>query len=126
MKLQQALRRIARLSPKKKAAAASFTVLFALVVVAAYARSPWLLGLLAVVFLAAMAAGALYLDRLLKASRRATKRALTAQSKLAAMRPDPRPGALVEWGARARIPEGRLAQRLTKLRSVDGRDVLVS
>ena len=48
MKFQQALRRIARLSPKKKAAAACFAVLFALVVVAAYARNPWLLGLLVV------------------------------------------------------------------------------
>jgi glycosyltransferase involved in cell wall biosynthesis len=126
MKFLQALRRIARLSPKKKAAAASFAVLFALVVVAAYLRSPWLLGLLVVVFVSALAAGALYIDRLLKASRRAAKRATAAQSKLAAMRPSPRPGALVEWGARSRIPEARLAQRLTKLRSVDGRDVLVS
>ncbi|MGO4803840.1 glycosyltransferase family 2 protein [Arthrobacter sp. 2MCAF15] len=123
MKFQQALRRIARLSPKKKAAAASFAVLFALVVVAAYARSPWLLGLMVVVFVAALAVGALYMDRLLKASRRATKRAKAAHSKLAST---PRPGALVEWGARSRIPEARLAQRLTKLHSVDGRDVLVS
>ena len=66
MKFQQALRRIARLSPKKKAAAAAFAVLFALVVVAAYARNPWLLGLLVVVFVAALAVGALYLDRLLR------------------------------------------------------------
>ena len=123
MKFQQALRRIARLSPKKKAAAAAFAVLFALVVVAAYARNPLLLGLLAVGFVAALAVGALYLDRLLKASRRATKRATAAYSKLAST---PRPGALVEWGARSRIPEARLAQRLTKLHSVDGRDVLVS
>jgi hypothetical protein len=126
MKFLQALRRIARLSPKKKAAAASFAVLFALVVVAAYLRSHWLLGLLVAVFVSALAAGVLYMDRLLKASRRATKRAVAAQSKLAAILPDPRPGALVEWGARSRIPEARLAQRLTKLRSVDGRDVLVS
>ena len=75
MKFQQALRRIARLSPKKKAAAAAFAVLLALVVVAAYARNPWLLGLLVLVFAAALAVGALYVDRLLKASRRATKRA---------------------------------------------------
>ncbi|MDQ0820481.1 hypothetical protein QFZ69_001360 [Arthrobacter sp. V1I7] len=123
MKIQQALRRIARLSLKKKAAAASFAVLFAMVLLAAYARAPWLLGLLALVFVAALGVGALYLDRLLKASRRATKRATEAQAELAST---PRPGALVEWGARSRIPEKRLAQRLTKLRSVDGRDVLVS
>src|SRR5437879_6255255 len=126
MKFQQALRRIARLSPKKKAAAACFGVLFALVVVVAYARNPWLLGLLVLVFAAALAVGVVKVDRLLKTSRRATKRAVAAQSKLAAMPPEPRPGALVEWGARSRIPEARLAQRLTKLRSVDGRDVLVS
>ena len=66
MKLQQALRRIARLSPKKKAAAACFAVLFALVVVAAYARNPWLLGLLVLAFAAALAVGALYVDRLLE------------------------------------------------------------
>lgn len=126
MKFQQALRRLARLSPKKKAAAASFAVLFALVVVAAYARAPWILALLVLAFAAALAVGALYMDRLLKGARRATKRATAAQAKLAATLPDPRPGALVEWGARSRIPEARLAQRLTKLRSVDGRDVLVS
>lgn len=126
MKFQQSLRRIARLSPKKKAAAACFAVLFALVVVAAYARNPWFLGLVVVVFAAALAVGGLYVDRLLKASRRATKRAIAAQATLAAAPPAPRPGALVEWGARSRIPEARLAQRLTKLHSVDGRDVLVS
>lgn len=125
MKFQQALRRIARLSPKKKAAAASFAVLFALVVLAAYAQNPWLLGLLVLVFAAALAVGALYIDRLLKTSRRAAKRAAAALAKPAPA-PDPRPGALVEWGARSRIPEARIAQRLTKLRSVDGRDVLVS
>jgi glycosyltransferase involved in cell wall biosynthesis len=123
MKFQQALRRIVRLSPKKKVAAAAFAVLFALLVVSAYTRNPWFLGLMVLVFAAALAVGVLYLDRLLKASRRATKRATAAHSKLAAT---PRPGALVEWGARSRIPEARLAQRLTKLRSVDGRDVLVS
>lgn len=126
MKLQQALRRIARLSPKKKAAAACFAVLFALVVAAAYARNAWLLGLVVVFFAAALAVGALYVDRLLRASRQATKRAIAARAKLAATPPAPRPGALVEWGARSRIPEARLAQRLTKLHSVDGRDVLVS
>ena len=126
MKFQQALRRIARLSPKKKVAAAAFAVLLALVVVAAYARNPWLLGLLVVAFAAALAVGALYVDRLLKASRRATKRATAAHSKLAAAAPAPRPGALVEWGARSRITDARLTQRLVKLRSVDGRDVLVS
>ena len=126
MKLQQALRRIARLSPKKKAAAASFAVLFALVVVAAYARNPWLLWPLLLVTAAALAVGALYLDKLLKASRRAAKRATAALAKPAPVQQDTRPGALVEWGARSRIPEARLAQRLTKLRSVDGRDVLVA
>ena len=123
MKFQQALRRIARLSPKKKVAAASCALLFALVVVAAYARTFWLLGVLIVVLVAALAVGVLHLDRLLKASRRAAMRATAAHSKLAST---PRPGALVEWGARSRIPGARLAQRLTKLRSVDGRDVLVS
>lgn len=125
MKFQQALRRLARLSPKKKAAAAAFGVLFTLVLVAAYARNPWLLGLLALAFAAALAAGALYMDRLLKKSRQAARRAAAELEKPAPV-PDPRPGALVEWGARSRIPEARLAQRLTKLRSVDGRDVLVS
>ncbi|MET4135505.1 glycosyltransferase family A protein [Pseudarthrobacter sp. PvP090] len=125
MKLQQTLRRLARLSPKKKAAAAVFAILFALVVVAAYARNPWLLGLLGLAFAAALAVGALYMDRLLKTSRRAAQRAAAELAKPAPLQ-DPRPGALVEWGARARIPEARLAQRLTKLRSVDGRDVLVA
>jgi general stress protein CsbA len=120
MKFQQALRRIARFSPKKKVAAAAFAVLFAALVVAAYARNPWLLGILVVSFAAALAVGTMYLDRLLKASRRV---ATTAHSSMAST---PRPGALVEWGARSRIPEARLAQRLTKLHSVDGRDVLVS
>src|SRR6476619_1627641 len=113
MKFQQALRRLAHLSPKKKAAAAAFGVLFTLVLVAAYARNPWLLGLLALAFAAALAAGALYMDRLLKKSRRAAKRAAAELAKPAPV-PDPRPGALVEWGARSRIPEARLAQRLTK------------
>lgn len=126
MKFQQALSRIARLSLKKKAAAAAFAVLFALVLVAAYARNPWLMTLLLLFFAAAVAAGVLYVDRLLKTSRRAAKRAVVAQSKAAAMPPEPRPGALVEWGGRSRIPAAKLAQRLTKLRSVDGRDVLVS
>ena len=125
MKLQQSLRRLARLSPKKQAAAAVIAILFALVILAAYARNPWLLGLLGLVFVAALTVGALYIDRLLKASRRAAQRAAAELEKPAPVE-DARPGALVEWGARARIPEARLAQRLTKLRSVDGRDVLVS
>ena len=75
MKFQQALRRIARLSPKKKAAAASFAVLFALVVVAAYARNPWLLGLLVVAFMAALLVAAMRLDRLLRSARRAVRAA---------------------------------------------------
>lgn len=124
MKFQQALRRIARLSPKKKAAAAAFAVLFASLVVAAYARDPWFLGLMVLVFAAALAVGALYVDRLLKASRRATKRAESVHPRH--LEAQKRPGALAWWGRKSNIPNARLVQRLTKLRSVDGRDALVS
>lgn len=126
MNFQQALRRIARLSLKKKAAAAAFAVLLALVVLAAYARNPWLLGLLLVAFVAVLLVAAVQLDHRLKAARRGAKRATAALEKAREVQPDPRPGALVQWGERSRIPAARLAQRLTKLRSVDGRDVLVS
>jgi hypothetical protein len=126
MKFQQALRRIARLSLRKKAAGAAFAVLLALVVLAAYAQNPWLLGLLLVSFVAVLLVAAMQLDRRLKTARRSAKRASAALAKARDVRPDPRPGALVQWGARSRIPAARLAQRLTKLRSVDGRDVLVS
>jgi len=123
MKLQQALRRIARLSPKKKAAAASFAVLFALVVVAAYARNPWLLGLLVVAFIVVLLVAAMRVDRLLRSARRAARSAPVHPRHLEAQK---RPGALAWWGRKSNIPNARLVQRLTKLRSVDGRDVLVS
>ncbi|AXJ11255.1 glycosyltransferase family A protein [Arthrobacter sp. PM3] len=122
MKLQQALRRIARLSPKKKAAAACFAVLFALIVVVAYARNLWLLGPLVLVVAAALAVGAMKMDRLLRASRRAVRADRIDPGHMAAQK---RPGALASWGGEARIPNAKLVQRLTKLRSVDGRDVLV-
>lgn len=125
MKLKNALRRISRLSPRKKAAVASFAFLFTFVVVAAYLRNMWLLGLAVLIFAGALAVGAGYVDSLLITSRRAAKRATAELAKPAPIQ-DPRPGAIVEWGARARIPEARLVQRLTKLRSVDGRDILVS
>jgi hypothetical protein len=123
MKLQQALRRIARLSPKKKAAAACFAVLFALVVAAAYARNPWLLGLVVVFFAAALLFAGMRFDRLLRSARRAARSAPVHPRHLEAQK---RPGALAWWGRKSNIPNARLVQRLTKLRSLDGRDVLVS
>lgn len=125
MKLKKALRRISRLSPRKKAAVASFVFLVTLIVVAAYLRNLWLLGLAVLIFTGVLVVAAGYVDGLLTTSRRAEKRA-TAELAKPAPTPDPRPGAIVEWNARTRIPEARLVQRLTKLRSVDGRDILVS
>ena len=123
MNSQQALRRIVRLSPKKKAAAGCVAILFALIVVVAYERNLWLLGPLVLVFAVALAVGALRVDRLLKASRRAARAERIQPSDV---EEPTRPGALVYWGGKGKIPNARLVQRLTKLRSVDGRDVLVS
>lgn len=123
MKFQKALRRIVRLSPKKKAASAAFAVLFAGVVVAAYARDPWLLGLLIMAFMVALLLAAVRVDRLLRSARRAVLSAPVHPRYLEAQQ---RPGALAWWGRKSGIPNARLVQRLTKLRSVDGRDVLVS
>jgi hypothetical protein len=124
MTVQRTLRRATRLSRRKQVAAAGFVALFVGVVVAAYARNPWLLGLLVVVLTSALIVGVLKLDGLLRSARRAAKRAAVAQPVVVPV--EPRPGALVEWGARSRISDAKLAQRLTKLRSVDGRDILVS
>ena len=123
MKFQLALRRIGRLSPKKKAAAACFAVLFVLVVVAAYSRNPWLLGLLVVAFVGLMLVAAMRVDRLLRSARRVARSAPLHPRHLEAQK---RPGALAWWGTTSKIANPKLVQRLTKLRSVDGRDVLVS
>ncbi|WP_081801736.1 glycosyltransferase family 2 protein [Arthrobacter sp. 9MFCol3.1] len=123
MKFQLALRRMGRLSPKKKAAAACFAVLFVLVVVAAYSRNPWLLGVLVVAFTGVVVITAMRVDRLLRSARRAARSAPMNPRPLEAQK---RPGALAWWGMTSKIPNPKLVQRLTKLRSVDGRDILVS
>ncbi len=126
-----AFRRLTRLSAKKKLAAAGFAGLLGGVVLAAYARNFWLLGALVIILLAALLFGALHADRLLKAARRQARSATIARDVALAPRPgasraQTRPGALAWWGTRSKIPNGRLVQRLVKLRSVEGRDVLVS
>lgn len=123
MNFQNALRRMVRLSPKKKAAAAAVVVHFALVVLAAYARNPWLLALLVTAFMVVLLLAAVRVDRLLRSARRAVRSAPVHPRHVEAQK---RPGALAWWGRKSGIPNARLVQRLTKLRSVDGRDVLVS
>jgi glycosyltransferase involved in cell wall biosynthesis len=128
VKLQDILRRISRLSRKKKLAAGAFVSLLALVIVAAYARNPWLLGALLLVLLGATGVAMMGLDRLLRSARRAVRPApAPAPAALQAqLHSQTRPGALAWWGTAATIPAPKLVQRLTKLRSIDGRDVLAS
>lgn len=128
MNFLQNLRRYARLSPKKKFAAVGVVFLLAMVVAAAYARNLWLL----TSFLAAFGVTVLYavvrLDRRLRAARRAALRAARAGARPASdvSVPQMRPGALAWWGQGSSLPRRMLVQRLTKLRTVEGRDVLVS
>lgn len=126
MKLRLVVRRFVNLSTKKKLSAFFLLILFISILVAAYSQIPWLMVLLALGFGIVLCVIILQLDRALKTSRLAARRGIAEYAKLASTKPSPRPGALIEWGARSRIAEPRLAQRLTKLRSVDGRDILVS
>ena len=102
-------------------------------VLAAYIRNFWLLGAVVLVLLAALVVGAMHVDRLLRQARRqaraasiAASTALLTQAKPVTTRAQTRPGPLAWWGTRSKISHGKLVQRLTKLRCVDGRDVLVS
>jgi hypothetical protein len=123
LNLQDALGRTTRLSRKKKMAAVSFGGLLMLVVIAAYARNPWLLGTLLLLLMAALVLAVMRFDQLLRSARRAVRSAPVLPRHPEANK---RPGALAWWGRKSGIPNARLVQRLTKLRSVDGRDVLVS
>ena len=123
MKFLQALRRTGQLSLKTKAAAGCIAILFALVVVAAYSRNLWLLGPLVLVFTGALAAGVVRMDRILKASRRAVRSDRPRPEHWEAQN---KPGSMAFWGGKGKVPNAKLVQRLTKLRSVDGRDILVS
>ena len=89
----------------------------------ALARNPWLLGLLVVAFVMVSVLAAMRVDRILRSARRAARSASVDRHPLEA---EIRPGALARWGSESKIPNARLVQRLTKLRSVDGRDILVS
>jgi glycosyltransferase involved in cell wall biosynthesis len=115
---------VTRLSRRKKLIAASFAGILALVVPAAYSRNPLLLGLILVVLALSLTAGMLRLDQQLKKARTAARTARMANQRLT--QAQGRPGAVAWWGKDPNLSGARLVQRLTKLRSVEGRDVLVS
>lgn len=110
------------MSRKKKAAMLSLGLLLVLAVIAAYLRDAWLLGPLLGVCAAAALVAMMRLDSLLKAARRGRSAAGRADT----LPGEPRPGAVHWWAAMSKVPGSHLVQRLTKLRSLDGRDVLVS
>lgn len=125
MNISQIIRRARRLAPKKKAAAVVLGVLFLAVLAGAYFRSlavfvPSLLLLLAV-----LAAGLTKLDEALRRARR--KATIVVPASVPATPGRSGSGGVEPaywWGTGAQIPPARLVQRLTKVRSVDARDVL--
>lgn len=128
MNFLQTLRKYARLSPKKKLAAVGFVLLLALVVATAYARNLWLLTPMLSAFAITVLYVAVRLDRRLRAARREVLLAARAGNRavVEVSHPTVRPGALASWGRKSSLPRRMLVQRLTKLRTVEGREVLVS
>ncbi|MCU1515507.1 MAG: glycosyltransferase family 2 protein [Pseudarthrobacter sp.] len=121
MQILRIVRRASRLSARKKAAAAAFFLLALLALYAAYLQNLWLLAALLVILAAGTVIALVKVEALLRKARRA---AVAAPKPRQMARQ--RPGALTSWGVRSGVPAARLVQRLTKLRSVDGRDVLAS
>lgn len=120
--IQRAARRALSLSVKKQLGALLFALVGILTVLAALSHNLWaLLSLL--VFMGILTAVALikvdfYFQRVRSASSVVRPDSQQNQSQ--------RIGALQSWGRRSNIPTSKFVQRLTTLRTVDGRDVLVS
>lgn len=123
LNVKQLIRRAGKLTLRKKAAAAGLAALFFTVLAGAYFRSGFILLPALVLMLVAVLAGVAKMDTALRQARRAAK--------VSALLPVPAPQPAAEgvgpahwWGTKSNIPPAKLSQRLTKLRSFDGRDVL--
>lgn len=111
-------KRINKLSLKKKLAVFCMVALLGVIVAAAFYRQVFLLVPGLVAFAAAAAYGVLQLDRSLKAARRAASRAHASTRAASTM------GPAYWWATKSKVSASMLVQRLTKMRSLDGRDVL--
>jgi glycosyltransferase involved in cell wall biosynthesis len=117
--------RINKLSLKKKLAVFCLIALLGVIVAAAFYRQAFVLVPALIAFAAGIAYGALRLDRSLKTARRAALR--LRASTPAATAPAAVPAGMGPahwWATKSKISPNRLVQRLTKMRSLDGRDVL--
>ncbi|WP_082484062.1 glycosyltransferase family A protein [Pseudarthrobacter sp. MEB009] len=126
--VRQFIRRFGRLSGQKKMAVLAGVLLFVVSIAAAYFRAPVvLIAALILLFLGGTAA-ALKVDALLKGARTAARRSALALQAVPAPAPAPAKasfGTDSVWATDARLTPAKLVQRLTKLRSLDGRDILV-